>query len=56
MSFKKNVIDDFLSVFVFFSFRLGSMKRFSDWKSWLTFRSVIYLSGRAEANSRGIKE
>lgn len=40
-SFKKKVIDDFLSVFVFFSFSLGSMKRLSDWKSWLTFRSVI---------------
>lgn len=40
-SFKKEVTDDFLSLFVIFAFRLGSMKRLPDWRSWFTFRSVI---------------
>lgn len=37
-SFKKEVIDDFLPVFVFFAFSLGNMKRLSNWRSWLTFQ------------------
>lgn len=46
-SFKKE-LDDLLQRFVLiFSFRLGSMKRLSDWRSRLTFRSVIQLSGGA---------
>lgn len=51
-SFKKE-LDDLLQMFVLiFSFRLGSMKRLSGWRSRLTFRSVIQLSGGAS----GIKE
>lgn len=45
---RKKELDDLLQMFVFFfAFRLGSRKRLSDWRSWLTFRSVIQLSGGA---------
>ena len=51
--FRKEVLDGLMLMFIFFSaFKLGSMKRLSNWRSWLTFRSGIHLSGEAG----GIKE